>query len=348
MTITNKNDKRSQKGRSMVEMLGVLSIIGVLSVGGISAYSTAMEKHKANELMAATMQEAVLISAQLATGKTNPTLSGINNSLFASASTVANSDNFKIALNAVDADICTKMKSMLGVSSMVHKISDNCSEMTFHKNLTPKAVTQSGGNSGGIGSEGGETEPADPCADIACGEHGSCSNGACECEDGWTGNLCDEQEIKTCSDNSDCTKVNTFCLMTSETTGTCEALDSGTTVGNFLVHTEPMNYWSAQNWCEAHDMKIPNFASGSATVSCGPFCLDSNSYAINIFNEFLGIKKAYAKPESDLCLNLNTQLINLVSSCWGKNGDFIITFLTSCSAPDQDPSATAPVVCVPK
>ena len=74
MTVKNKTN---ETGRSMVEMLGVLSIIGVLSVGGISAYSTAMEKHKANELMAATMQEAVLISAQLATGNTNPTLSSL-------------------------------------------------------------------------------------------------------------------------------------------------------------------------------------------------------------------------------------------------------------------------------
>ena len=210
MTITNKNDKRSQKGRSMVEMLGVLSIIGVLSVGGISAYSTAMEKHKANELMAATMQEAVLISAQLATGNTNPTLSGINNSLFTSASTVANSDNFKITLNSVDSDICEKMKSMLGVSSMVHKISDNCGEMTFHKNLTPKAVTQSGGNSGGTGGEnggnsggnsgeGGTTEPVDPCADVNCGEHGTCVDGACVCEDGYGGDEC--KELFTCNES---------------------------------------------------------------------------------------------------------------------------------------------------
>ena len=157
---------KSQHGRSMVEMLGVLSIIGVLSVGGINAYSSAIKKHKANELMAATMQEAVLISAQLATGKTNPTLSGINNSLFTSASTVANSDNFKIVLNAVDEDVCKKMKSMLGVSSMVHAISDNCGEMTFHKNLTPKAVTQSGGNSGKSGGNSGESGTADPCADF--------------------------------------------------------------------------------------------------------------------------------------------------------------------------------------
>lgn len=35
-----------QSGRSMVEMLGVLAIIGVLSVGGIAGYSKAMTKFK--------------------------------------------------------------------------------------------------------------------------------------------------------------------------------------------------------------------------------------------------------------------------------------------------------------
>ncbi len=38
-----------EKGRSMVEMLGVLSIIGVLSVGSIAGYSKAMMKYKLNK-----------------------------------------------------------------------------------------------------------------------------------------------------------------------------------------------------------------------------------------------------------------------------------------------------------
>ena len=38
-------------GRSMIEMLGVLAIIGVLSVGGIAGYSKAMEKWKADRLV---------------------------------------------------------------------------------------------------------------------------------------------------------------------------------------------------------------------------------------------------------------------------------------------------------
>ncbi len=41
--------KIEQLGRSMIEMLGVLAIIGVLSVGGIAGYSKAMMKHNINK-----------------------------------------------------------------------------------------------------------------------------------------------------------------------------------------------------------------------------------------------------------------------------------------------------------
>lgn len=42
--------KVNESGRSMVEMLGVLAIIGVLSVGGIAGYSKAMNKFKLNKV----------------------------------------------------------------------------------------------------------------------------------------------------------------------------------------------------------------------------------------------------------------------------------------------------------
>ncbi|MCQ2734809.1 MAG: hypothetical protein MJ212_02520, partial [Alphaproteobacteria bacterium] len=41
--------RASQFGRSMIEMLGVLAIIGVLSVGGIAGYTEAMRKYKMNK-----------------------------------------------------------------------------------------------------------------------------------------------------------------------------------------------------------------------------------------------------------------------------------------------------------
>ena len=39
----------AESGRSMIEMLGVLAIIGVLSVGGIAGYSKAMHKYRVNK-----------------------------------------------------------------------------------------------------------------------------------------------------------------------------------------------------------------------------------------------------------------------------------------------------------
>ena len=62
--------KKSQSGRSMVEMLGVLAIIGVLSVGGIAGYSKAMQKHKINKAL----EQISLIIAQV-----NTTFSGKGN-----------------------------------------------------------------------------------------------------------------------------------------------------------------------------------------------------------------------------------------------------------------------------
>jgi type II secretory pathway pseudopilin PulG len=43
--------RNNETGRSMVEMLGVLAIIGVLSAGGLAGYSKAMFKHKLNSTM---------------------------------------------------------------------------------------------------------------------------------------------------------------------------------------------------------------------------------------------------------------------------------------------------------
>ncbi len=51
----------TQSGRSMIEMLGVLAIIGVLSVGGIAGYSKAMTKYRINK----TIEQITLIAGNI-------------------------------------------------------------------------------------------------------------------------------------------------------------------------------------------------------------------------------------------------------------------------------------------
>lgn len=55
--------KINENGRSMVEMLGVLAIIGVLSAGGLAGYSKAMFKHKLNN----TIDEVTMIVTNIRT-----------------------------------------------------------------------------------------------------------------------------------------------------------------------------------------------------------------------------------------------------------------------------------------
>ena len=52
---------KDETGRSMIEMLGVLAIIGVLSVGGIAGYSKAMTKYRINK----TIEQITLIAGNV-------------------------------------------------------------------------------------------------------------------------------------------------------------------------------------------------------------------------------------------------------------------------------------------
>ena len=54
-------DFNNQTGRSMIEMLGVLAIIGVLSVGGIAGYSKAMRQYRLNK----TIEQITLIAGNV-------------------------------------------------------------------------------------------------------------------------------------------------------------------------------------------------------------------------------------------------------------------------------------------
>ena len=66
-------NKPNENGRSMIEMLGVLAIIGVLSVGGIAGYSKAMEQFKINKTIDQIVQIATNIQILYANQKNNDT-----------------------------------------------------------------------------------------------------------------------------------------------------------------------------------------------------------------------------------------------------------------------------------
>lgn len=88
----------NESGRSMVEMLGVLAIIGVLSVGGIAGYSKAMNKYKINKT---TDQVSMLVANIRTLFSSQGNYAGLNNGQAVKFGVVPN-DMYSAADNIAD------------------------------------------------------------------------------------------------------------------------------------------------------------------------------------------------------------------------------------------------------
>ncbi|MBE6455893.1 MAG: hypothetical protein E7014_05575 [Alphaproteobacteria bacterium] len=126
--------KTQESGRSMVEMLGVLAIIGVLSVGGIAGYTMAMNRYRANEVVDMANKYAVIAYSAWMTHKmmNNGTASNDviptfkSTGLFGSNSkvngtTIGNAsvdeDKVTMTLNFDNQKICQATATSLGISN---------------------------------------------------------------------------------------------------------------------------------------------------------------------------------------------------------------------------------------
>jgi len=136
----------TENGRSMVEMLGVLAIIGVLSVGGIAGYTNAMNKHRANELLNEASKRAAIVAMQFASGRTEGSLAEFTNNTVAGAeftTTVTipttNTNQFTITFTSGKTPseaICNQMKTAVGTNTIIRNIAADCSTITFNKDLS--------------------------------------------------------------------------------------------------------------------------------------------------------------------------------------------------------------------
>ena len=144
-----QNIKTNETGRSMVEMLGVLAIVGVLSVGGVYGYGVAMKKHKANELLHQASMLAADVATRIATGKnlTNITDFGSSsNGTFSDTATQINDEQFTLQITDVDEAVCKQLQSMNG--GMVRKVECGTADangkttatLKFNNDLTSKVV----------------------------------------------------------------------------------------------------------------------------------------------------------------------------------------------------------------
>ena len=121
--------KKSQSGRSMVEMLGVLAIIGVLSVGGIAGYSLSMRRHRANGVVDLASKYALVLYGQcqqlileghsekcedLVTFE-NAGIGALPSGVRSFGSAIVDEDTVSIHINFTDQKLCQATAPILGV-----------------------------------------------------------------------------------------------------------------------------------------------------------------------------------------------------------------------------------------
>ena len=212
----------AQSGRSMVEMLGVLAVIGVLSVAGVGGYTTAMNKHRANELLNEASKRAAIIAMQLASGKTAP--ESADNTLITEFTDPtnhtfkvgkANDKQFNIEITGVSESVCQQMKNAF--SGVIKGFKpETCAD-----NATVIFTYNNDMSTGDLPSNTGAT--------TVCNGHGyKDSNDDCVCDPGYSGTDCATAACTTgtyCGSGAtkECCGTDEVCTTSGDVAGTCVA-----------------------------------------------------------------------------------------------------------------------------
>ncbi|MGN0919346.1 MAG: hypothetical protein ACI4OR_01100 [Alphaproteobacteria bacterium] len=279
----------AESGRSMVEMLGVLAIIGVLSVSGVAVYTAAINKHRANELLNEASKRAAIVAMQITAGKTGDDLSiaeftNPSGYVFGVASGYKAGDKtFSLTLaknggGKIDKAICAQMKVALGDNGTM-AINNTCAKIAFNTDMSNEVNTDV--SNADKGSECTKT----------CEGGASCTNGYCECPDGKVWNptgrgtstgegTCNAIE-GDCATNFDCEK-NQYCAIDEQDKtgsliplkGTCTSIGipEKKTYNDkiFLTTKDRISYWSARNWCLAQGKSMASLADLGITGGYEP------------------------------------------------------------------------------
>lgn len=119
-----QNMMESETGRSMVEMLGVLAVIGVLSIGGITAFKIGMAKHTANEIM-----HTVSIANNDMQAEREPHFLEVTGATFGTTGEYKGLPAF-VTADIEDEDVCQYVKELAETNFIVE---GGCTEETINE-----------------------------------------------------------------------------------------------------------------------------------------------------------------------------------------------------------------------
>ena len=273
---------KNEQGRSMVEMLGVLAVMGVISIGGLYGYTQAMKRHRANELLNEANKRAVVLAMKIVAGQEVPTeasdglISEFNNPsgyTFKVLKNPSNSQQFKMEIDGVSQEVCEQMKASVG--GPIRGIDCPTGE-SGTGTLTFNADMSTGDTSSG-GSEDNTTCPTGTADTGAGGYAATLSDGTmCYCKTSGTTYQSGSCQTKpeSCTSYADCDKGE-YCQfspsgcsgnnITAPTSGTCQPVSAcnlysiGTNykASNYSGTCKP-NWWTTKDICASLGMHMPS------------------------------------------------------------------------------------------
>lgn len=272
-----KRNTLSQSGRSMVEMLGTLAIIGVLSVGGIMGYSYGMDKWRANETINDISLRAVDLTNQLSNGRVPNFDEWQNEQTLYPMDVVHNNSvgQYAIVVENVPSRVCKMIGDSLKkqvdiyvgsdiLTDETDETNDPCDEserntMEFYFDTISCDPACNEGEYCEFGfcfKESGIPE----VKDSTCGQQGQ----SCTTEDGENG-FCESGDcvpLGSCTSNDDCGPKE-YCAVINYTDGSTrfpEGVKGTCSKVNFLRHeidgmiyyvsATDLNWWNAEWACE--------------------------------------------------------------------------------------------------
>ena len=229
---------KTQFGRSMIEMLGVLAIIGALSIGGLLGYRRAVNNHQANTILDDANRLAFVILESNQAFEPYSNITGVDSTqtspYFMNAFTEATSQQFAIMVTNVPKGVCEALLPKAAIEYKVRTLKAQSvqypEQVSVYGELYDEQNTDICNNDMNdvVLYFGDTSKQYNPTGEEECTSYTDCPHGS-------------------------------FCMFTNADVGECQSVKSfepeTTTMsdGNTWTRSKKvgLDWWSALDWCYA-------------------------------------------------------------------------------------------------
>jgi len=306
-------------------MLGVLAIIGVLSIGGIAGYTMAMNKHRANELLDGGSKRAMVAMQQIALGYNAADVSFAEftgEDGFTGSPVAIQGGELGIHVNGVKQAVCETLVNMVDGENVYVAVeegedtvvaledSDDCDTDPMNILLVYK-MGQSAGTGGGDDDDDSCTLTAADCIN-------GLADGECACAPA-SGATCTKIDKPECGSGYYCEFSPSSCSASGS--GVCTAIGGSSTVaGGYLKSSGTMDWWSANSWCAANGGSLITGTIAGHALNSYYTNYDGNGDIYTYFGEEIWFWTGYDVGNS--CYALNVKATSYVEKVYDGNRNY--------------------------